>query len=58
LLLESGDCGVMAAGLADFSPFRIAGDDLHVEPEEMGHLVEADLRDWMIPFRGGSAGLP
>jgi hypothetical protein len=46
LLLHPGgrDRGVLAQGLAEFlSHFGIAGDDLHVEPEEVAHLVEGGL---------------
>ena len=37
---------VLAQGLAEFlTHFRIAGDDLHVEPEEVAHLVEGGFED-------------
>src|SRR5271157_4132774 len=48
LLLQFGGAhgGVLTQGLAEFlTHFGIAGDDLHVEPEEVAHLVESGLED-------------
>jgi hypothetical protein len=48
LLLHFGDShgSILAQGLAEFlTHLGIAVDDLHVEPEEMAHLVEGGLED-------------
>ena len=48
LLLGFGGarCGILAQALAEFlAHFAAAGHDLHVEPEEVAHLVERGFQD-------------
>jgi hypothetical protein len=58
LLLHFGGSqgGILAQGLAEFlTHFGIAGDNLHVEPDKVAHLVEGGL-EYLDGFHLGRIG--